>query len=203
MITHPRLTSFTLLERPCAEYINYLTLPALKYLDIRQMGTYQYPLLEPFLDRSSPPLVSLLVRGDDDCYADWHRCLPRIANTLENLEIRDIPEEVMVGLLGLWDKERNLAALSNLRSLSLREVEGGVNLHNLVNYLERSDKLRSFRLVWTSSPFLDGTYRTWATGALIATESANTVSDHLSRMASAGMEIYLGTKHKNYAAIDV
>ncbi|KAJ6521116.1 hypothetical protein B0H19DRAFT_83980 [Mycena capillaripes] len=202
MVSHRHLTSFTFMEGSSVEIFDYLTFPALKYLDIRKMESYQYPLLQQFLFRSSPPLVSLLVRADDDCYAEWHRCLPRIANTLENLEICDIPEEVMVRLFRLWDG-RNLDALSNLRTLSLRDVDGGVNLYNLVNYLERSDKLRSFRLVWTFNPFLDGTYRTGAIGARGAAKVANTISDHLSRMASAGMEIYLGTEHKNYAGIDV
>ncbi|KAJ6560319.1 hypothetical protein B0H19DRAFT_113676 [Mycena capillaripes] len=198
-ISHPHLTSFTLMEGSSAEIFEYLNLPALKYLDISKMESYQYPLLEPFLVRSSPPLASLSVRADDDCYGNWHRCLPRIANTLENLEIRDIPEEVMVRLLGLWDKERNLDALSNLRSLILRDVEGGVNLHNLVNYLERSDKLRSFQLVWTRNPFLDSGYYGTGPGVL---NTNDTVRSHLFRMARTGMEIYLGTEDKNYASIN-
>ncbi|KAJ6560326.1 hypothetical protein B0H19DRAFT_1376112 [Mycena capillaripes] len=181
----PHLTSFTLIDGSNVAIFEYLNLPALKYLDISKMESYQYPLLEPFLARSSPPLVSLLVRGDDHCYAEWHRCLPRIANTLENLEIREIAEEVMARLFRPWDKMTNLDVLSNLRTL------------------KRSDKLRSFRLVWTSSPFLDRTYRPGGFDVRRAAEAASSISDHLSRMASAGMEIYLGTEHKNYAAIDV
>ncbi|KAJ7886720.1 hypothetical protein B0H13DRAFT_896294 [Mycena leptocephala] len=131
--------------------IEYLNLPALQYLDISRMTSYY--ALEPFLTRSSPPLVSLLVRADEGCFEDWHRCVAHVANTLENLTVRQVPHEVV---LDLCFGDKSLDALQNIRSLSLQEVWGGVDLYFLVDFLYlRSDKLRSFRLVWRASPFLD------------------------------------------------
>jgi len=94
--------------------------------------------------------------------------------------------------------EKHLRTLPNVRTLSLREVEGGVDLYYLVDFLYlRSDTLRSFRLVWASNPSLNGEYPAGPR----ATKTVDTISGHLSRLAQSVMEMYLGTEGKNYVAI--
>jgi hypothetical protein len=81
----------------------------------------------------------------------------------------------------------------------LPDVEGGVDLYWVTQYLySRSDALRSFRLVWKFPPFLDGEYYLGPE----ASKTTDTISGHLSRIARTGMDIYLGTENKNYAAIN-
>ncbi|KAF7352338.1 F-box domain-containing protein [Mycena venus] len=197
MITHLRLSSLTVLLGSL-NIIKYLTLPALKILEISEMDNCDYRSLEPFLTRSSPSLVSLSVRADYDCEEHWHPCLPRVASTLENLVIDQVPEALMLRLFhGTPDKILHL--LPNLRTLSLSDVPGGVNLYFLVDFLySRSDKLRAFRLVWTYPPFLDGKYYLGPS----ANKTGDTISGHLSRLARSGIDIYLGTVDKNYVTVD-
>ncbi|KAJ7872057.1 hypothetical protein B0H13DRAFT_1030108 [Mycena leptocephala] len=191
VVAHSRLTSLTVVQGSL-DILKYLTLPSLKHLYVCEIDSFDYYWLEPFLIRSSPPLVSLSVHGDDDCFEHWHRCLPRVVSTLENLEVSQASTKVLSVLF-------HRSNLGNLRTLSLPDVEGGVDLYWVTQYLySRSDALRSFRLVWTFPPFLDGEYYLGPE----ASKTTDTISGHLSRIARTGMDIYLGTENKNYAAIN-
>ncbi|KAJ7682210.1 hypothetical protein DFH06DRAFT_289645 [Mycena polygramma] len=197
-VTHPRIRSLTMKDR-CSGLIRYLSLPALKYLDVLEMDPYDYGSLGPFLKRSSPPLESLSVRADHRCYPKWHRCLPRIAGTLKNLHVSHVPRDVMSSMFPVGHEPTlDSDCLRDLRALSFEDVDGGVDLHWLTEFLySRSDKLRSFRLIWKDNPFLDGKYL----AGPLNNKTSDTIGGHLLRINRAGTEIYLGTKDKNYAAI--
>ncbi|KAJ7682176.1 hypothetical protein DFH06DRAFT_289562 [Mycena polygramma] len=193
--TLPLLSSLTVIEASL-NIIHYLTLPALKHLHIHEMDTEYYDSLEPFLMRSSPPLESLSVRADHGCYERWRICLPRVDSTLENLQIFSASEQVMLDLSSRWNSW-SLDYLPNLRTVILEDVACSVNFYWLIDLLySRSDKLRSFRLVWTDDPFLDGTHAAGPQGR----RTEDTISGHLSQISRAGMDVYLGTNDKNYAA---
>ncbi|KAJ6560304.1 hypothetical protein B0H19DRAFT_1376096 [Mycena capillaripes] len=196
IITHPRVNSLTVTrispfldDDSDLEIIKYLTLPALKYLDVSEMCSYTS--FEPFLIRSSPPLVSVSVRSDFSDFnrlpLPWARPLLRVTSTLENLEIINISEFIMPDLLEELFKK--------ILTLSLRVSWGSVELHRLIQFLyKRPDNLRSFRLVWNVDPFLENILSAGPQAA----EVEDTVKGHLSRMARAGLNIYLGTENKNY-----
>ncbi|KAJ6486445.1 hypothetical protein C8R47DRAFT_1320915 [Mycena vitilis] len=158
-VTHPRISTFTVEDRSCG-LIRYLSLPALRYLDVSEMDPEDYASLEPFLERSSSPLESLSVRADNGCYAGWYSCFPRLADTLKNLNISGVPRDVMYSMFPIGhEKSLNIYCLRSLRAPSFEDVEGGVDLHHLIEFLySRFDELRSFRLVWRYKPFLDSEY---------------------------------------------
>ncbi|KAJ7682121.1 hypothetical protein DFH06DRAFT_1463955 [Mycena polygramma] len=194
--THSALRSLVLLDGSYDEIIDHLTLPALQHLNVVHMDSYDY--LGPFLERSSPPLVSLSVRAHSDkFYQVWNKYLPHVAETLENLHILRPSEEVVIDMFFPFG-DRRLQAPPKLRALSLEDVDGGVNLYRLTQFLYlRSGKLRSFRLVWTHSPLMD---RWCNAGPSRGTATQDTISGHFSQIADAGTDIYLGTVDKNYAA---
>ncbi|KAJ6486423.1 hypothetical protein C8R47DRAFT_1047444 [Mycena vitilis] len=193
--THPTLRSLVLVDGSYDTIIDYLTLPALQHLDVIHMDTYYY--LGPFLERSSPPLVSLSVRAHTGkAYQVWNNYLPRVAETLEILHIVRVSEEVVIDMFFPFG-DRRLQASLKLSVLSLEDVDGGVNLYRLTQYLySRSGKLCSFRLVWKHSPLMD---RRCKAGLTRGTATQDTISSHFSQIARAGTEIYLGTADKNYA----
>ncbi|KAF7338032.1 hypothetical protein MVEN_02027200 [Mycena venus] len=196
VITHPCLRSLTIGEDNSDDndIIQYLDLPGLRHLDVRYMD--EYDSLEPFLVRSSPPLVSLSVRGDQSSFSHWRQCMRLVAGTLESLEMHHVSAGVMSSLFGPALSSSCLDALPNIRAISLEGVES-VDLPFLVHFLySRSSKLRTFKLVWASNPFLDG--RAWAG----PTRRLDTFSGHLTRLGRAGMSIYLGPRDKNYVIVD-
>ncbi|KAJ6486444.1 hypothetical protein C8R47DRAFT_1016134 [Mycena vitilis] len=198
ILTHSHIRSLTLKGR-CSDLIRNLSLPALKDLDVLEMDPDDYESLEPFLQRCSMTLESLSVRADNGCYPKWHRCLSRIAGTLKKLHISDVPRDVMSCMFPVGHEPTlDSDCLRDLRVLSLEDVDGGVDLHWLTEFLySRSDKLRSFRLLWKDNPFLDGRYF----AGPLNDKTSDTISRLLSRINRAGTEVYLGTKDKNYAAI--
>ncbi|KAJ7213716.1 hypothetical protein B0H12DRAFT_370273 [Mycena haematopus] len=190
VIAHGTLTSLTI-GKNSIDILQYLTLPALRYLDVS--NTESSHSFKPFLARSSPPLASLSIRGDTD---RWRQCIPLVARTLNSLEIARVSRE---GMVTMFSRRRlSFDPLSNIQTLSLKDIDGPLNLYDLVGFLySRSDKLRKFRLVWGSSPFLDGMTRDGPP----ETKKFEPISSHLSRLTQAGMDIYLGTADKNYVSI--
>ncbi|KAJ7755898.1 hypothetical protein B0H16DRAFT_1540039, partial [Mycena metata] len=201
VITHSRITSFTII-RDC-DILQYLTFPSLQHLDVYPLVTYDF--FESFLKRSCPPLISLGADAAGQGFAQWHKALVHVAATLENIKISYVPHEVMTSLLSLEERPwlsppwRTLNLLPNLKTLHLSPVYGPVDqFYELVRFLyARSDKLRSFQLEWFTTPFLDA----WiGAGAPGAHEKADTITGHFSRLQTAGMDIYVGTPNRNYAA---
>ncbi|KAF7352372.1 SAM-dependent MTase TRM10-type domain-containing protein [Mycena venus] len=188
-VTHHNLISLT----AGSGIIQHLTLPSLQYLYISHSDS-----LELFLKRSSPPLVSLSVRGDEDSFREWYPCIPFIGRTLRTLEIAHVPVAVMSSICHLHTP---FHGTPNLQNLSFKAVDGGVDLPFVVRFLySQLKQLRTFRLVWASSPFMDN-----ETADVIndpENETIDTVSGHLSWLSSRGMVIYLGTGTKNYATMD-
>ncbi|KAJ6515395.1 hypothetical protein C8R45DRAFT_207976 [Mycena sanguinolenta] len=184
--THHNLTSLTLLLN-CDDILHYLTLPALRHLDISQMPSYTS--LRPFIARSSPPLVSLSARIDEyEHYFDnLQGVLPLVARTLQKLEFSSIHADQLPYILSLNPD------CYNIRTMVFEAVSGTVDLHSLPRFLyARTAQLRTFRLVWQESPFLDGEIRA---GPL---DTLDTIGGHLSQL---GMDIYLGTLDKNYVPV--
>ncbi|KAJ6486441.1 hypothetical protein C8R47DRAFT_1277939 [Mycena vitilis] len=191
--THLRLNSLTL-RNGSLDILQYLTLPALKHLDLDELAYEGYHSLEPFLMRSSPPLLSLSVRADDDdCYQHWRRCLLLVASTLEKLEVSQPTPEVMIDLCHSG-RSCSLYKLPNLRAASFEGVSDNLDPSFLIYFLySQLDKLRSFRLVWIYDGGID----------IADPRDPNTVdtfAGHLSRISRSGMDLYVGTKDKNYAA---
>ncbi|KAF8214180.1 hypothetical protein K438DRAFT_2149366 [Mycena galopus ATCC 62051] len=224
-ITHTHLNSLTVMQGAHIILAN-LTLPALQHLDVSYGELYNE--LEGFLMRSSPPLLSLSVVAEDEAFK-WKQCLAHVAGTLENFQLKSPSSTIISLLFPIWGSSLlSPSRFPNIRSLSLKDVksDNGPNYLGLLNFLyARSDRLRSFRLVWDFSPFLDARYsaghRDTQTPAMDARhlsrlaragtvnaedrghrlpETVETVSGHLSRLARAGMVIYLGTEDENYAA---
>ncbi|KAJ7784082.1 hypothetical protein B0H16DRAFT_1681629 [Mycena metata] len=204
MITHSCIKSFAVTDSAYDKILQYLTLPALQHLDLSEGDTYDF--LGSFLERSSPPLISLRVQADDPAFAQWHQALVHVAATLEDIEISYASTEAMTSLLSLGERPwasppwRTLNVLRNIKTLRLPHVVDPVGLYQLVKFLySRSDKLRSFQLVWETSPFLDERTRAGAAGALDTPDTEDTIVGHFSRLQAAGMDIYVGTQVKNYA----
>ncbi|KAF8214063.1 hypothetical protein K438DRAFT_1956164 [Mycena galopus ATCC 62051] len=193
--THHNLRSLTV-DEESDDIIQYLTLPALRYLDVSHADAC-HDSLQSFLARSSPPLVSLSVQmndsdGSDSYFTYLNQCTRLVAGTLKILEIVHVYNKDIIPIfISLGE------SLPNLESISFKDCDGPVDLPDLVHFLYQFDKLRTFKLVWTSSPFLDATLFTGpSTGTC-----EDTISGHLSRLSQKGMEIYLGTADKDYAAI--
>ncbi|KAJ6507508.1 hypothetical protein DFH09DRAFT_1101317 [Mycena vulgaris] len=176
------------------DILNSLILPSLQSLDI--CGMPDYESLWRFLERSSPPLLSLC--GDGQRLDEWYKCLPLLGSNLENLEIRYVSRFV-IGPLFSKNRKKNLSVLPNLKTLACCDVQhDSVDLRQLVAFLySRSDKLRSFRLVWETSPFLDSEHCIPIGAGAI--ETVDSIIGHLSRLGQSGMDIYLGTETRNYA----
>ncbi|KAF7352327.1 F-box domain-containing protein [Mycena venus] len=178
-VVHDRLRSLTLMG-PGMLALRYLDLPALKYLDVSEMDTHTS--LEPFLIRSSPPLVFLTVPGDQSCFADWHQCLPLVGGSLETLKLKFPSSAVMSSILSTWSGDQNLSSLRNLQTVCFEYIQGGIDFFKLVDFLySRSSTLRSCRLLWRPDFFLDSKYLA-GSGNIKADD---TVGGHLSQLCSA------------------
>ncbi|KAF8161772.1 hypothetical protein K438DRAFT_1985551 [Mycena galopus ATCC 62051] len=197
-LIHARLTSLTVKEGTY-EILRYLTLPALRHLDISWQWEKTYDELKTFLMRSSPPLISLFVVPRDDENFDWARCLAPVARTLENIHFIYPSTENIASFLDL-----SPSSLPSIRTFALEHVNprSGIDYHRLVRFLyswsSDSYHLRSFRLHWKDSPFFDAEYHP---PGYRDDDPVDTINEHLSRLARAGMDIYLGTQDKNYAPV--
>ncbi|KAF8214067.1 hypothetical protein K438DRAFT_1802813 [Mycena galopus ATCC 62051] len=192
MITHRSLISLTIGDES-EDVLEYLTLPALQRLDV--LGMDKIDSLEPFLVRSSPPLVSIALLGTQSCFDDWVPCMPLVAGSLESLEFSYVHAEALDSIFK-WLSRSLFDSLPKIRALTFQDVDGfsTLRLDELVDFLySGSSKLRTFSLVWTSSPFLDSTACT--------SDTTDTISGHLTRLAQTGMELYVGTHSKNYALL--
>ncbi|KAF8214164.1 hypothetical protein K438DRAFT_1803003 [Mycena galopus ATCC 62051] len=195
-VTHSTLKSLTL-RSSCAGLLQCLTLPALQHLDVSADSSV--PSLE-LLARSSPPLVSLCIQANDHHFEAWRHGIRRVHSTLETLQLHRPSTQAMSALFPSHSESiLSLSSLPNLRSVHLQDVscDHGRHYHSLVKYLYSASHLRSFRLVWTVSPFLDSTLYS---GPPKVIESFDTIEGHLARIARAGTEIYFGTEDKNYVA---
>ncbi|KAJ7608319.1 hypothetical protein B0H17DRAFT_1153819 [Mycena rosella] len=139
IIAHASLQILTVIN-DSVDILEFLTLPSLQSLDIFNMIEY-YSLVD-FFERSTPPLVSLCVRGEFKQLDLWHDCLPFLHHNLKNLEIRCVSGLVMNPLFGCKE-EKNLSILRNLKSLTCSDVAyNSFNLRALVDFLRsRSDTL--------------------------------------------------------------
>jgi hypothetical protein len=124
--------------------------------------------------------------------------------TLETIQFHAPSTRAMSSLFpseGQGDSILTRSVFPNLRSLQLQAVSCDFESHYyaLVRFLYAESHLRSFSLVWATNPFLDSTYDS---GLPEAIPQLNTIGGHLSRIAHAGMKIHVGTKDKNYVAVD-
>ncbi|KAJ7886746.1 hypothetical protein B0H13DRAFT_2043911 [Mycena leptocephala] len=143
VITHTRLRSLTLLESAdCSksqDIIQYLTLPALQLLNIADMEDTTYASLHPFLSRSSPPLLNLAIRLDDNRFRNWEACVDCVGSTLENLALESPSIEVQLSLF--------YQPFPNLRTLSLFTSPSSPIIYpDLCDFLDELPRLSSFRL---------------------------------------------------------
>ncbi|KAJ7246577.1 hypothetical protein B0H12DRAFT_758537 [Mycena haematopus] len=178
---HRNLRSLTIAE-DSDDLIQYLTLPALTHLDVSAMNSHD--TLEPFLARSSTHLVSLSVHTHDRRSDLDHlgKSLPLVASTLETLELSGFCSDEMSSVFSLLDR----TFLPNISTLTFKCIYGTLNFDALVHFLyAHSTRLCAFRLVWATSPFLD------ATICVGPSHTYDTIDGHLSRLAQAGMDIYL------------
>ncbi|KAF8213943.1 hypothetical protein K438DRAFT_1802602 [Mycena galopus ATCC 62051] len=180
-----------------------LTLPALQNLVIHSGACVS---LESLFRRSSAPLLSLSVHGDAESYLEHLRqSMPLVAGTLESLEFLGVSGKHMRRIFRLLNPDPEAYTyppllLPNIRTLGVRDLHGLFNLDDLIWFLcDRSDKLQTFTLVWRDGLFLDSTIT--ASSNLPGNGVRDTVRGHLSRLAQAGMNIYLGTAEKNYLAM--
>ncbi|KAF8213998.1 hypothetical protein K438DRAFT_1802721 [Mycena galopus ATCC 62051] len=182
-ITHRSLQSLTVGPLNSFPIIQYLTLPALQFLDVSKIP---WPSSEPFksfLVRSSPPLISLSIAGHSSSplVNNWAPCMPLVAGTLESLEIRRISYDGMISMFSR--RAEMLDLLPNIRTLCFRDIDGPLPsslVDSVVSYLRvRSNhKFHTLRIVWDPRFHTD--------------------TDYLSPLAQMGLDIHVGTAERNY-----
>ncbi|KAJ7462094.1 hypothetical protein FB451DRAFT_1267773 [Mycena latifolia] len=207
MITHLRLGSITLVESWAEvspdDIFQYITLPSLRSIDVSRVEPTAYASLEPFLKRSTPSLTTLSIEAtdSDSGFAEWLGCVVCVGETLENLELVSPSARALSSIFN-WRPaytKKPISSLPNLRTLTLLNPPGNLEYLDLVNFLyRRSGKLRSFRLLWDTSPFMD--MEVLAEPGV--TRRYESITSHLAQIANAGTDIYIGTVHTNYAQID-
>ncbi|KAF8214020.1 hypothetical protein K438DRAFT_1802742, partial [Mycena galopus ATCC 62051] len=148
-ITHHSLRSLTLLmseESVTGDLIQYLTLPALQYLDVSG-DRESYASLESFLARSSPHLLSLAVSGRELCFEYWAQCIPLVGGTLQDLEFLDVADQDLLSIFSLVDGSI-LNSVPRIRTVRFTDIDGPINLYDLGNpsLSGRRDMGRSSRL---------------------------------------------------------
>ncbi|KAJ6515418.1 hypothetical protein C8R45DRAFT_1205683 [Mycena sanguinolenta] len=199
MITHPNLL-------PLTDILQYLTLPALRHLDVsndepNRYGHRSHGLLKSFLVRSSPPLLSLslsLADIDETHDLESHNldeCTRIVGGTLESLKFLTVSSN----LVYLIFARLNPDSLPHIQTLRFEGIYGPFDLSTIIYLLHRFDTLRSAAFLWTFSPFLD---KTVISHTSTMPHCVDTINGHLSRLAQKGMNIYLGTKEKNYLSIN-
>ncbi|KAJ6515321.1 hypothetical protein C8R45DRAFT_1205605 [Mycena sanguinolenta] len=186
-ISHIRLRSLIVKavhHRGVHALLENLTLPALRHLDVSAESCDTE--LAALVKRSSPPLLSLSVRATNDDF-NWTKCLAPMAKTLENLHIHFPSESLIFSLFPVHDSVLSTDAFPKLQRLSLSGVDPPYrpDLQGLVQFLDsRYPGLRSFRLVWNYSPFMDRRFYTVG-------DKKYTVSGHLSTWRAGAWISYL------------
>ncbi|KAF8214038.1 hypothetical protein K438DRAFT_1956140 [Mycena galopus ATCC 62051] len=144
--THGGLKCF-ILDHYSEDILQYLTLPALQYLDI-SFNSARDKSFPSFLARSSPPLVSLSVK----CVWEGLGASTRlVASTLDIIEFDYDHDNTSPSIFKVLN-----SILPNLPSIIVRELYGSLDLVDLMIFLyPRCNTLRTFKLVWTGSPFFD------------------------------------------------
>ncbi|KAK7054158.1 hypothetical protein R3P38DRAFT_3254761 [Favolaschia claudopus] len=194
---HPKLNHLTIRDRGMGNILQYLTLPALVSLDIARTAEATHAALALFLKRSSPPLVSICLGGNDACLDacldEWDEFMSLTAGTLESVEIREVDEGYAKYFL---DVDR-FNPYPKIKSFTIK-YSGECSPSDLVQFLYGVEHLRSFKFLWDSDPFfLEQTVCTECGDE----EITDTVRGHIFS-SSAGMNIYIGTESHNYAASD-
>ncbi|KAK7061983.1 hypothetical protein R3P38DRAFT_2832706 [Favolaschia claudopus] len=188
---HSNLKHLTIRDRGTGDILQYLTLPALLSLDIARTYEATHSALAPFLKRSSPPLVSICLGGNDACLDQWDEFMPLLAGTLESVEIR----EVTNGRAEYFLDDTRFNPYPKIKSLII-EHPGKRPPFDLVQFLYGLEHVRSFKFLWNSDPFfLEQTISAERGDE----EITDTVRKHISYSSSAGMDIYIGTELENYA----
>ncbi|KAK7054166.1 hypothetical protein R3P38DRAFT_3171730 [Favolaschia claudopus] len=173
------------------DILQYLTLPALLSLDIARAAETTHTALASFLKRSSPPLVSISLRGNDACVEEWDEFMPLIDRTFESVEIREMEERNA----GYFLDDARFNPYPKIKSLTIN-YPGKRPPFDLVQFLYGLEHVRSFKFLWNSDPFfLEQTVSAECGGE----EITDTVRKHISYSSSAGMDIYIGTESQNYA----
>ncbi|KAK7054163.1 hypothetical protein R3P38DRAFT_1485049 [Favolaschia claudopus] len=176
------------------DMLQYLTLPALHMLDIVRTTEATYAALAPFLKRSSPPLVSICLGGNDPCLDEWDGFMPLMNRTLESVEIREMGQ----GYAKYFLDDTRFNPYPKIKSLTIR-YSGTCSPSDMVHFLYGVEYVRNFRFLLNSDPFfLEQTVCAECGDG----EITDTVRKHISRSSSAGMDIYIGTELENYAESD-
>ncbi|KAK7062160.1 hypothetical protein R3P38DRAFT_2833761 [Favolaschia claudopus] len=187
IVTHSHLRSLTISETEEVSVLQYLTLPALKRLDISDSPAYG--ALQSFFERSLPPLTELVLHGEQACLESWDEFTPLVADTLESLHIKN-------SLTTAFFVYPILDSLPNVRSLTFEKFTEDLDLNSLVRFLyAQSGNLRIFNIIYGPSHFFDCDA---FAGFLDGEETVDTVNRHLARLVQSGMDVYFGTKEKNY-----
>ncbi|KAJ7771093.1 hypothetical protein DFH07DRAFT_1057831 [Mycena maculata] len=120
-VLHPRLRLLALgYGKRAPDMLRYLTLPALESLDISAMDDTTYPSLYEFLTHSSPPLLTLHIRLDNDDF-DWDQCFDCVEETLENLELHS-PSKLAQSCMYDYGSAGNYHRWPKLRTLAYRSL---------------------------------------------------------------------------------
>ncbi|KAF7355642.1 F-box domain-containing protein [Mycena sanguinolenta] len=200
-IQHNRLQSLALVcnhENP-EDILEYLILPALRCLRISEAQDTTYPTLHSFLLRSSSPLITLSIRGDNDGFSDWQECLSSVAATLENLELDCPSAKVQNSILYLHyaapftrlQHSRISPPLPKLRNIIFSGLTS-TNYGLLQRFLEdrsadsQLTKLESFTVIWG--------YKT----SFLSVRTERSFASTMRRFVEAGTHIHIGTERKNY-----
>ncbi|KAK7062026.1 hypothetical protein R3P38DRAFT_2832947 [Favolaschia claudopus] len=172
------------------DVLQYLTLPALRRLDIFDSKD-NHDSLRLFLARSSPPLISIIVEMNEVCLDQWRKSLLIVASTLERVELHGVHDsDAHQSLTDDFIRPLSDKCLT-IQSLTLKSA-GECNADILMRllYALSNRALKSFTFLWDLPPLLEQT--------AYENEILDTLSGHLCRLSRAGMDIYFGTEDKNY-----
>ncbi|KAJ7457953.1 hypothetical protein B0H11DRAFT_2062038 [Mycena galericulata] len=184
-----RLNFWSILDSPSYDKIlRNLTLPALQTLALRMFAISLNDLIA-FLKRSSPPLLGLTIDASDSDFIHFLNDFPRLAPTLECLELYYPYPDAAKQLFALLSASpshflpnlRSLHVYANNYSLSISESTWTNVLHTLSI---RRSHITDFKLK--------------SRGRL--SEPPVSVLAGLRELVADGLEIYIGNKERNYIA---
>ncbi|KAK7062103.1 hypothetical protein R3P38DRAFT_2833437 [Favolaschia claudopus] len=186
---HACLRSLTLDDHCPVDILQYLTLPALEFLDLSSAVVESYSSLPSFFARSSPPLQSLHLGGRSECLAYWHAFMPRVTHTLTDVVVHRGD-----GIVEFFLKSSLLIPYPNIRSL-IFQYPGQCSAPTLMEFVhEVSGQLQTLKFIWFAPPLLQHAIYSGPTGSKIV----DSVAGHLRRLSQTGMEVHFGTTSQNY-----
>ncbi|KAJ6615630.1 hypothetical protein B0H10DRAFT_57672 [Mycena sp. CBHHK59/15] len=184
-VSHARLTS--LLLGDCAHLLLFLTLPALRVLQLQDMDDETDACVVPFLARSAPPLRKFLLRENTYMKVST-QCYLSIPG-LTHLELHGMKEAGAIEFLNLLEKEPK-TFLPNLEHLAfINTTFYRVSSYRLLLRALRSRSkscydgppVNAFRLQWYMEAILDEELPPLPFAELVA----------------GGMDIYIGPEEYN------